>query len=781
MDHFLEKYKKIALVTGFVIVSIISAVFLYLRYSKNQPPTNTINTAQTTQVNLNLPDLSPPKPFFQNWIEATGSARIVEPNPQSSLYSLKQNFASVEMSTITDALGLDFMQENKGNYVVFEKYSTDSGSLLMFHRNKPTVFYTSTKGIDIGTAGDEKTRVMELLKKLNIFDESVQITATYKRSVQPNIVFYELHRSWEDVGYPILNPFGLLNIPENQPLQTLTYSQGKTNLEKDKYIFNTSDNKDGFKRELDFNSAVVAVDQSRNKIIKIESNIRPFTADSQVLEKDAMLTKDEAIERLKNGEHNLFFTMPSGGGQVDLKKVYPDKKAVSREAIIEESLIAYLEKPVAAAQSTLEPYYIFKGYSNLESGYRVRFIAAVSVLKDKNKKISFNSKTISDIAGVFAQNNGGQQQGSLDFPDITVTPKATATFSPTNTVVPATPLNTTIPPAQNTLAPTQVIATPFIDEQCIPRYEGEEAVVILEKFEYEGIQFALGVDPIEYNTYSFYYYPNGDVGAYEEIDIIKKLVDYLETVKNTFTVEIPEDWKVTWQLRSVISDTLDKGERKVPMADGNGYYMINPGREPTGPLFQTSDGKKQTCPERLTGRSPSLFIYGKENTNYILKILSQIIFNDPQTIDNKWNITLKGNQELSVNGYIRKYLYYEYKSISFPKPEEGWIIEKNHLSVFSETIADNLKLNETEKQRLSFELNHEASSINSKYLFIGLIAQSEIDEKLSLSISPQIENVQRYHFYLQGLNKRIHIKNPKLSPIKRTSPMIVEFGATTGN
>jgi hypothetical protein len=181
------------------------------------------------------------------------------------------------------------------------------------------------------------------------------------------------------------------------------------------------------------------------------------------------------------------------------------------------------------------------------------------------------------------------------------------------------------------------------------------------------------------------------------------------------------------------------------------------------------------CELRVTGVSPSLFIYGEENSNLTVSINHNILYSDPE-LKKEWNIIIKKNN-LLVNGQEREYIYYEYEAIPFLQPEKGWIIGRNNLNLFVETISSQLELNNSEKSRLLFELQQASLDIQGNKLFIVLIPQKEIDEKLPLVISSEIENTYRYHFYMKGMTSKFEVQAPDMQPIKRVEKMIVEFGA----
>jgi len=218
--------------------------------------------------------------------------------------------------------------------------------------------------------------------------------------------------------------------------------------------------------------------------------------------------------------------------------------------------------------------------------------------------------------------------------------------------------------------------------------------------------------------------------------------------------------------------------------------------------------KNPNCPKRLTGSTPTLFVYAPEKTQLTIKPDANITYSNPPLANNvtnfsslSWQIAASPDGALSPITYPDKvedprskhrdnleprtysYLYYEYEPVSFTKPKNGWIIKKSNLKSFARNvISPQLKLTALEENRLVFELNHASFDLSSNCLFIGLIDQKEIDKKLPLEINPKPNTLLRYHFYVSPVSSScssaIHcLPLPKLSPILRSDFMIIELGA----
>ncbi len=191
---------------------------------------------------------------------------------------------------------------------------------------------------------------------------------------------------------------------------------------------------------------------------------------------------------------------------------------------------------------------------------------------------------------------------------------------------------------------------------------------------------------------------------------------------------------------------------------------------------------QESCPLRLTGASPTLFLYGPENTDYKVTPEVTLTYMDPVAEENSWLVHISDQGNTEVNNVERPYIYYEYEPVVFEKPQEGWVLNKSMLKQFAQkTLKDGLKLNDAETERGLFELQHAASTIKGTSVFIGLIAQSEVNQKVPITISPDPQAVYRLHFYVGSANSGENPRTPLLYPLQRTETMALEIGSFAGN
>lgn len=256
------------------------------------------------------------------------------------------------------------------------------------------------------------------------------------------------------------------------------------------------------------------------------------------------------------------------------------------------------------------------------------------------------------------------------------------------------------------------------------------------KYTYNGMELGLGIRPdLDHISYQWYY-TNYTPDVNETLKAVETII------ANQTTILQNGDKKMSW----------DRDLAKF-ISDFNKY----PG-----------------CPIRFTGSSPTLFIYGNEGNQMDISIGRPITYADPSLIDTRWNVSI-GRHYLYVNHIQRPYIYYEYEKNDFNRPKKGWNIERKQLEIFADKLARLLHLQDQETKRLVYELNHAASEISQSRIFIGLLDETEIQNKIPLTIIPPPQKVARYHFYIGRVVD--NVQAPDLKPLQRSTSMILELGA----
>ncbi|MCL5439075.1 MAG: hypothetical protein M1268_03745 [Patescibacteria group bacterium] len=701
------------IIAALILISVLTLAILNWKvFIPKREKLSIVPAPEKTQANI-FPE---PKVTFAAYTDKTVSKPIpVEP----SNYMFKSDYQKTDINDLARNLSVSQLIKQQDNYYLFsDSLSGTKEAAMIFDKNNGNLFYMSSAGQPLSlTTGNVEGGIITFLDTRGLWDSTFSITASYKQKNEPDLTFYEIHRDWGKVGLPILNPIGLLNMGENTKLSSLSLTSKTQNMMVDDNVIDTTDNKDGLARQTDFNTMTVAVSDKSQKIFLIKSNLRKISSTTQ---KQNLISYTDAFKELKNGKTDYFFTTPAGNGFAQWNKVYPDNKAISQNAFITDSAIAYLEKPGVLPEGSMEPYYVFRGYADLKSGYRVNFIAAV---KATAKTTSLMPVAIGQVYA---------QEKTIQLKTFTPTPTPRPTVPPPAVTSPSS--NYTPPPAGST-SPVKI---------CTPAEGNLSPLVTLSGL--------------------------GTIGYWSEGPGYSSFPNYY---KGWFLIQNGPNPSAKATIVAVFLPLFYSGELN--------QYL---GREITSATVAWSPWSDPSgCPMRLTFESPTLFIYGNTGSKVSLAINSSVIYIDPPVLSNKFSIRVLDKEGKIVinNQFERNYIYYEYdkSKVSFNKPNNGWVIEKNKISQFvKEKISPSLKLTKLEEERTIFEINNAAIDIQSQYIFVGLIDQNEISSKLPLDIKPKPETLLRFHFSVGKASKIDKFNPPNLTPVDRSlGSLIVEFGS----
>ncbi len=640
-------------------------------------------------------------------------------------YSLEANISDKQVRNVISYLSKG--AEVKKNGFIYLAYTADktnkSGSIILFDAKTGQFSYRSTNGIKIISAkSDSSTLINEFIKHLGITDETIKITATYKRKSAPGNIFYEIKRDWKLAGLPILNPIGLLNLEDTRKIKDLSFAPDHNTSPKDNDIYSTSDNSDNLARKADFNTMTIELSEKDQKIVSAYSTLRRLTSAETISD---IISYKEATEKLIKGKDATIFTSPAGEGfGTPWEKIYPGKMAESKMAEVTDSALAYLEQMPGIDQQKLEPYYIFRGKATLTSGYDTYFVALVPANKnhDPMSQKWFDYKFF-PIANA-QQYAPSQKQGTFTLTEATPDP-----FPPT--------------------------PTPNYTETCIPKIEDLNPR--------STIQSSNGSDVLTVGRSHIAVVMN-------KVQISRRGWWYFTPAPNSSDAILQSDYTKALILIQSVTNQTD-------------FRRFQDTRyNPPGPMGVLIDYQRQgaDCPIRITGESPTIFVYAPAGSKLAINPVNKITYSDPALNHAySWNVAVDYNGGLLIdNSYLRDYLYYEYDpAIKFSRPKEGWRISRSDTSRFANQLAAELGLNRLETTRLKFELFQGANQVKAEELFVGIIDKSEIDNYLPLNISRNDFALTRLHFYVDHYKKTDKIDDTKLKKIIRGNKMILEIGS----
>ncbi len=321
--------------------------------------------------------------------------------PQTlSAYTMKSNFTKDEILSFAQKLGLtDFQSTNTHYDMVSNRTDVYHRGILVFDRLSGTFDYQSyadTTPTNYVSGMNPQEEAMAMLSQLGIADATVSCPITYQMKTTPS-TYVECHRDWDKIGAPIYNPIGLLNIPENIPLSTLQVGEVNAQSPADHNIINVISNgisqpeATGKARPNDFNTLTVVVTPN-GMIHEIDSKLRWIdSTKTQTFQPDKLLSPQVAQKRLENHLASFSLTIPSGSGVINWQSVYPNNQAFATNATITDEQLAYIEKPDDAVQTNFVPMYVFRGYTTLNSGYRVNFVQMVPAMTNLTTFLSENT------------------------------------------------------------------------------------------------------------------------------------------------------------------------------------------------------------------------------------------------------------------------------------------------------------------------------------------------------------------------------------------------------
>lgn len=396
-----------------LIVAFVSIIILLLILNKNSSK-NSNKSSTTAQSGQTIPNPVLKAGNYENRSQLGKATNSTLAGKEFKVYPLRSNLSPDEIRNLKSRLDLTTSQLKKSseNYDLYQ--GGNGTSYLILNTKTGTFDFYSKAGLEMGESSDPKEVAVTTMQSLGVLDSTITCPITFKKTTVKDVTFVECHRNWNNLGAALLNPLGIVNMPEDKFMSTLSPGIADPYGPKDSRIIQSSTKQDGLKRPVDFNTITVGVDRS-GKVVTINSTMRLFDQSKKITSEKIMGPQD-ALSRIKNGNTDFSIILPTGTGNVDFTKVYPNNTALTDNATITDMSIVYIEKPFGAEQSSYEPFYLVKGITTLNTGYTVKFVLGVNA----NVKASASVKSPISIAfqtlqaKVFlkaqAQDNGNSSQ-----------------------------------------------------------------------------------------------------------------------------------------------------------------------------------------------------------------------------------------------------------------------------------------------------------------------------------------------------------------------------------
>ena len=184
----------------------------------------------------------------------------------------------------------------------------------------------------------------------------------------------------------------------------------------------------------------------------------------------------------------------------------------------------------------------------------------------------------------------------------------------------------------------------------------------------------------------------------------------------------------------------------------------------------------------VAATKPIIYLYPEKKMDITVKLGN---LKDVTTIypkyNNGWNVTAYPSGKLIDKNTGRSLysLYWEGKNFPIKDVTEGFVVKGEDTIDFLEEKLEILGLNEREAEE--FIIYWLPQMEHNKYNFIRFADKDEIDKYMPLEITPKPDTVIRILMEFKPLDKKIEVKEQKLTKIERIGYTAVEWGGSVIN
>lgn len=175
---------------------------------------------------------------------------------------------------------------------------------------------------------------------------------------------------------------------------------------------------------------------------------------------------------------------------------------------------------------------------------------------------------------------------------------------------------------------------------------------------------------------------------------------------------------------------------------------------------------------------PAIYLYPQKiiNVNVQVNTKGELLYTDPLYPLGGWDVTAYPDGRIVYQGKNFDYLYYESRipDSLIEKPGEGFVVAFIDLPNLYDAVLPQLGL--SAKQVFDFKEYWQKTLPKSNYYFVGIMAEKNIDSFDPLAISPKPDSIIRVRFYFEALEKKIEVKEPKITTPKKNGFTVVEWG-----
>ncbi|MBQ6497933.1 MAG: hypothetical protein IJI58_04390 [Bacilli bacterium] len=175
---------------------------------------------------------------------------------------------------------------------------------------------------------------------------------------------------------------------------------------------------------------------------------------------------------------------------------------------------------------------------------------------------------------------------------------------------------------------------------------------------------------------------------------------------------------------------------------------------------------------------PIIYIYPEKDMDVEIKVSNPERFTVTYPkYEEGWKVKALTDGTL-IDSNNKKYyaLYWEGKNKSNTIKEDGFIVKGKDSAEFLEEKLEILGLNY--KEANEFIMYWLPKLESNKYNYIRFKTREEIDNNMKLNINPEPDTLIRVMMEYKGLDKKIKVKEEKLTKVERKGYTVVEWGGT---
>lgn len=812
---FSNRTKAVLLVGSLSSIILIFLILIFLSFqkqsTKTQPsPFPTIAQPKPTPV---ASSRSAPSVFFGKYEDKSGGISTIPSTLKT--YTLKTNFSLDEVLIFATKFGLTTYQPTiQPNIILYNMKDKEKRGIMMFDKASGAFSFLSYGSLapSVVTPAQKSTEMAQVfLQDIGLLDETLSCSITYKRlDAPPTVSFVECHRDWGKVGFPIVSPLGILNLPEDVRIGNLKHGVADRLAPEDQFLTQVSTGEGKKARPDDFNTITVGL-YPDGRIYSVVSNLRWIKKTDVIASQGNLITAQEALKLFSEHKSQFSLTFPAGSGVVDWDKVYHDNKAYSSKATILETSLVYLDKPSFVGQDEYSPSYLIRGVATLESGYTVRFVEAIPALS-KNLSIIYRQQH-GEVAGV---NTLLAQDKSLQLKTFTPAPPApevsTMPISPTSQLSKQVYKCVSGSESQRVARPTVTLAIPGYGTAVV--FEEALHTFYLKSASSPSIDIAKVKEALfsaveEQYSINVAQYLKDNPTQISSVDDVGRVFDKINGNNRLCGSELSPprpapilvcsirkeqqapgrayDWDAEETVARTVAQrilTASNSKKIEELASGQDLFTPQTINQLDWIFYNLLGGIKNKAMAAcyVSGASPVLFLYPKIETEISVTTNIPLTYTDPSMNGMSWQVTAYPDGSIKdAQGVTRPYIYYEYdsKKVRFSEPSEGFIVERNDLNEFIENdFAKKFDLSKNEILSLLLEVERELVSLSpSRFVKIALIKKEEVDKKLPIIIYPEPDNFIRLHLVVTAVDNPQSILTPQIDEIPRNGFTVVELGA----